>query len=45
LDLSEVREGRDPVIERDLRPIAAEVDWARQREIWREVVGVRMGAD
>ena len=26
--------GREPVTERDLRPIAAEADWGRQQEMW-----------
>lgn len=30
-----VTRGRDPVTEHDLRPIAAEVDWGRQRRLWR----------
>lgn len=34
LDLSLVERGRDPVTERDLRPIAAEMDWRHQREMW-----------
>jgi hypothetical protein len=34
LDLPPVVEGRDPITERDLRPIAAEISWARQREMW-----------
>jgi hypothetical protein len=28
--------GRDPVTERDLRPIAAVAEWGRQRRMWRE---------
>ena len=28
--------GRDPVTERDLRPIAAVAEWGRQRGMWRE---------
>lgn len=32
-----VIEGRDPVTERDLRPIAAEIDWGRQRAMWRRI--------
>jgi hypothetical protein len=28
--------GRDPITERDLRPITAVVDWAKQRRIWQE---------
>lgn len=30
--------GRDPVTERQLRPVVAEGDWARQRGMWRKVV-------
>ena len=30
-----VARGRDPVTEHELRPIAAEVDWGRQRHLWR----------
>lgn len=33
--LTPVRKGRDPITERDLRPIAAELDWPRQRSVWR----------
>jgi len=35
--LPRVAEGRDPITERDLRPIAAEMDWDRQRWMWRSV--------
>lgn len=34
LDLEPVPKGRDPVTERDLRPIAAMTSWARQRAAW-----------
>jgi hypothetical protein len=34
LFLPRVPSGRDPITERQLRPIAAELDWARQREMW-----------
>ena len=34
LFLPRVVEGRDPVTERDLRPIAAEIDWVAQRRVW-----------
>ncbi len=37
LHLPLVTEGKDPIHEKMLRPIAAEVDWARQREMWAEV--------
>ncbi len=33
--LTPVGRGRDPVTERDLRPVAAEIDWPRQRSAWR----------
>lgn len=35
LNLPPVERGRDPVTERDIRPILAEMAWARQRRIWR----------
>lgn len=38
LALPPVTEGRDPVTERDLRPIAAEVCWARQRAMWKTLI-------
>ena len=34
LFLPRVHSGRDLITERQLRPIAAELDWARQRELW-----------
>jgi hypothetical protein len=34
--------GRDPISERDLRPIAAEIGWARQRLRWRTDVEPKM---
>ena len=37
LDLPPVTNGRDPVSERTLRRIVAELDWQRQRELWSEV--------
>jgi hypothetical protein len=30
-------EGRDPIRERMVRSIAAEVDWGRQRRMWRKL--------
>ena len=35
--LPPVEKGRDPVTERELRPIAAEVNWKIQRRMWRKV--------
>ncbi len=37
LALPLVTNGRDPITERQLRPIAAEPDWNRQRALWSEV--------
>jgi hypothetical protein len=37
LALPRVEAGRDPVTERDLRPIAAIVDWRKQRRAWARV--------
>jgi len=37
LTMGPTESGRDLVKERDLRPIAAEVGWGRQREMWAEV--------
>jgi hypothetical protein len=34
LHLPRVESGRDPVTERDLRPIAAVADWGKQRRMW-----------
>jgi hypothetical protein len=31
--------GRDPVILRDVLPLAAELDWKRQRRSWRRLLG------
>jgi len=35
LFLPRVTSGRDPIGDHDVRPIAAEVDWGRQRRKWR----------
>jgi hypothetical protein len=32
-----VERGRDPIILADLRPIACELSWARQRRLWRSL--------
>ena len=37
LDLPPVTNGRGPVTERQLRPIAAEPDWNRQLSMWRQI--------
>ena len=36
LDLPTVTTGRDPITERQLRPIAAEPDWDKQLILWRK---------
>ncbi len=35
LNLPPVERGRDPITERDIRPMLAEVEWGRQRVMWR----------
>jgi len=42
LFLPRVASGRDPVRERDLRPIAALPDWQAQRRLWKQLL-VRSG--
>ena len=37
LSLSLVTNGRDPITERQLRPVAAEPDWNKQLELWRRI--------
>ncbi len=37
LELPLIIKGRDPISERQLRPIVAEPDWQRQMELWNEV--------
>jgi hypothetical protein len=37
LHLPRVTEDKDPIHERMLRPIAAEVDWERQGKMWAEI--------
>ena len=34
----EMAVGRDPVTERELRPIVAEPDWTRQLFVWKQVL-------
>jgi hypothetical protein len=35
LFLPRVERGRDPIVLRDLMPIAMELDWCKQRKMWR----------
>ncbi len=37
LDMPLVTNGRDPITERQLRPIAAEPDWNKQLSMWRQI--------
>jgi len=37
LFLPPVHHGPDPITERDLRPIAAEFDWKKQRQLWAQM--------
>ena len=37
LFLPRVTEGRDPIAERNLRPIVAEADWSTQRRLWKSI--------
>jgi hypothetical protein len=39
LFLPQVEQGRDPITKRDLRPIAAEPDWQKQRAMWGRLKG------
>ncbi len=39
LFLPDVSQGRDPITERHLRPIAAEMNWGRQRAMWARLLG------
>ncbi len=41
LDLPPVTSGRDPVSERQLRPIAAESDWSKQLALWADLSPMR----
>jgi hypothetical protein len=44
LFLPVVTEGHDPVKEWEVRPIAAQTRWAKQRRLWRKVVDRTSGA-
>jgi hypothetical protein len=37
LFLPRTTQGRDPIKEADLRPIAKTLDWNKQRQMWREL--------
>ena len=40
LFLPPTRRGRDAIILADMQPIAAALDWRKQRRLWRQLVGV-----
>ncbi len=42
LFLPRVEQGRDPITERDLRPVAALADWRKQRSAWKGLSATRM---
>jgi len=42
LHLPRTERGRDPIILRDLQPIASVIDWRRQRRLWSELSATRM---
>ena len=42
LFLPRVERGRDPIIVADLMPIATELDWRKQRRMWRDLPGGRL---
>jgi hypothetical protein len=42
LDLPRTERGRDPIILRDLQPIASVIDWRRQRRLWTELAAARL---
>jgi hypothetical protein len=39
LFLPPVEQGRDPITERKLRTVVAEIDWRKQRRMWRHLAG------
>jgi hypothetical protein len=43
LFLPNTTKGRDPILERDLRPVAAVPHWSRQRKMWVQMRKDRLG--
>jgi hypothetical protein len=41
LFLPKTTHGRDPIRERHIRPVAAVLDWRKQRRMWKEVLAER----
>jgi hypothetical protein len=44
LFLPPVQEGRDPLVLRDLQPLAAVSDWRKQRKMWAALIAALPGA-
>ena len=40
LFLPRTKRGRDPIRERHIRPIAAEIDWRKQRRLWAPLAAI-----
>ncbi len=40
LNLPRTEKGRDPIILQELLPIASQIDWRRQRALWRKLYAV-----
>jgi len=45
LFLPPVKHGRDPIAERNIRPIAAIPDWRKQRKMWKSLLTERSDAE
>ena len=43
LFLPNTTKGRDPILEKDLRPVAAVPHWSRQRKMWTQMCKDRLG--
>jgi hypothetical protein len=43
LFLPNTMKGRDPILEKDLRPVAAVPHWSRQRKMWAQMRKDRLG--
>ena len=43
LFLPNTMKGRDPILEKDLRPVAAVPHWSRQRNMWAQMRKYRLG--
>lgn len=41
LFLPHVERGKDPMTELELRAVASDVDWGRQREVWGKIITIK----